>query len=57
MAELRDYQQWHLAHDDPTPGLSWRLAKVQGYLRQAISDPAGEVGLISLCAGHRRDVR
>jgi hypothetical protein len=53
----RDWVQWHRDYDDPGSVLSRRLALVQGHLRAELdSAPAGELRLISLCAGQGRDV-
>ena len=53
----RDWIQWHHAYDDPTSGLSTRLALVQGHLSAALDAvPDGPVRLVSLCAGQGRDV-
>ena len=49
--------QWHRDYDDPGSLLSRRLALVQGHLRAELDHaPAGEIRLISLCAGQGRDV-
>ncbi len=56
MSELRDYEQWHQAYDDPNSGLSWRLSVVQEYLRQALDRDSGPVRILSLCSGDARDV-
>lgn len=53
---LRDYQQWHKAYDDPESGLSWRLGRVQGYLEEALDRHPGEIRLVSSCSGDGRDV-
>ncbi|MBA3528405.1 MAG: SAM-dependent methyltransferase [Propionibacteriaceae bacterium] len=56
MSLVRDYQQWHQAYDDPESGLSWRLATVQGYLRQALDRNLGPMSILSACSGDGRDV-
>jgi hypothetical protein len=53
----RDWVRWHDAYDDPSSGLSTRLALVQAHLSTALyGAPAGPVTLLSLCAGQGRDV-
>jgi Putative methyltransferase len=53
----RDWVEWHRDYDDPGSFLSRRLELVQGYLRAELDRaPAGQVRLISLCAGQGRDV-
>jgi hypothetical protein len=53
----RDWLDWHRGYDDPGSLLSRRLELVQGHLRAEFDRaPAGEVRLISLCAGQGRDV-
>jgi hypothetical protein len=48
---------WHEAYDDPTSGLSARLALVKQHLAAALDRaPAGPIRLVSLCAGQGRDV-
>lgn len=56
MSSLRDYQQWHRAYDDPNSELSWRLDKVQGYLRDALDQRSGPVRVVSSCSGDGRDL-
>jgi hypothetical protein len=52
-----DWQRWHNDYDQPESGLARRLAAVQGQIRAALDQaPAGEVRVISLCAGQGRDV-
>ena len=56
MAE-RDWVEWHRDYDDPGSLLSRRGERVQGHLRAELERaPAGDVRLISLCAGQGRDV-
>jgi hypothetical protein len=53
----RDWLAWHTEYDDPSSGLSKRLAVVQGHIRGALDRlPAGPVQLISICAGQGRDI-
>ncbi len=56
MGELRDYEQWHQAYDDPDSAMSWRLSVVRRYLTEALAARSGPVRLLSLCAGDGRDV-
>jgi len=52
-----DWVEWHRDYDDPGSLLSRRGELVQGHLRAEIERaPAGDVRLISLCAGQGRDV-
>ena len=48
----RDWVEWHRDYDDPG-SLLWRRGElVQGHLRAELERaPAGDVRLISLCAG------
>lgn len=56
MAE-RDWLEWHRDYDDPGSLLSQRLELVQGHLRAELDGAtAGDIRLISLCAGQGRDV-
>jgi hypothetical protein len=53
----RDWVEWHRDYDDPRSPLSRRGELVQGHLRAELERvPAGDVRLISLCAGQGRDV-
>jgi hypothetical protein len=53
----QDWVEWHRAYEDPNSLLSRRLELVQGHLRAELDRaPAGDVRLISLCAGQGRDV-
>ena len=53
----RDWAEWHRGYDDPASLLSRRGERVQGHLRAELERaPAGDVRLISLCAGQGRDV-
>ena len=52
-----DWVEWHRDYDDPGSLLSRRGERVQGHLRAEFERvPAGDVRLISLCAGQGRDV-
>ncbi len=52
-----DWLEWHQGYDDPSSALSARLEVVRGHLARALdSAPAGQVRLVSLCAGQGRDV-
>ena len=56
MAET-DWLDWHGRYDDPHTGLSERLTVVQGFIREALDrQPAGEVAIVSACAGQGRDL-
>jgi hypothetical protein len=53
----RDWVEWHRDYDDPGSLLSRRGELVRGHLRAELERaPAGDVRLISLCAGQGRDV-
>ena len=53
----RDWVEWHRDYDDPGSMLSRRGELVQGHLRAELERaPAGDVRLISLCAGQGWDV-
>src|ERR1700734_1165494 len=53
----RDWLEWHRDYDDPGSLLSRRGKLVQGHLRAELERAAaGDVRLISLCAGQGRDV-
>ncbi len=55
---MKNWVDWHQDYDDPASGLSARLACVRGHLGRALDDArAGEVSLVSLCAGQGHDVR
>src|ERR1700722_18840171 len=52
-----DWVDWHRDYDDPGSLLPRRGERVQGHLRAELDRaPAGEIRLISLCAGQGRDV-
>ena len=54
--------RWHAPYEDPSSGLSQRLAAVQSMVRAALDEipgPAthpGPIRMVSLCAGQGRDV-
>jgi hypothetical protein len=53
----RDWAEWHRDYDVPGSFLSRRLEIVQGHLRAELDRaPAGDIRLLSLCAGQGRDV-
>lgn len=53
----RDWAEWHAGYDDPGSLLSERLEIVQRYFTSALdAAPAGEVRVVSMCAGQGRDV-
>jgi hypothetical protein len=52
-----DWVEWHRDYDDPGSLLSQRGKRVQEHLRAELDHaPAGNIRLISLCAGQGRDV-
>jgi hypothetical protein len=54
---MKDWVAWHAAYGDPSSSLSARLRRVRSHLWDAIEQaPAGQVGLVSLCAGQGHDV-
>jgi hypothetical protein len=54
---VEDWVAWHEAYDDPSSSLSARLRHVRSHLSDAIDQaPAGQVRLVSLCAGQGHDV-
>jgi hypothetical protein len=54
---VRNWAEWHTAYDDPESGLVRRLAHVRRRVLAALRDaPAGEIRLISMCAGQGLDV-
>jgi hypothetical protein len=56
-SEQLDWLDWHRPYDDPNSRLSRRLAVVQRLLRDALdAAPAGDITLVSMCAGQGRDV-
>ncbi len=57
MNARRDWVEWHREYDNPGSLLSRRLELVQGHLRAELDHAhAGDIRLISLCAGQGRDV-
>jgi Putative methyltransferase len=57
MVRVRDWVAWHRDYDDPGSPLSKRLARVSWHLSRALDRaPAGQIRLVSLCAGQGRDV-
>jgi hypothetical protein len=53
----RDWQQWHRQYDDPQSTTSRRLAVVRHRIRLAVDAvPAGQVRVVSFCAGDGRDL-
>jgi hypothetical protein len=54
--DLRDYESWHDAYDDPGSELSWRLGRVRHQLAAAFDALPGERVVLSACAGDGRDV-
>lgn len=57
MNARRDWVEWHREYDNPGSPLSRRLELVQGHLRAELDHAhAGDIRLISLCAGQGRDV-
>ena len=53
----RDWMEWHRAYDDPDSSLSQRLGVVARMIRAALdSAPAGDIQVLSLCAGDGRDL-
>ncbi len=55
-SDRRDWQAWHTAYDEPGSRLARRLGVVQRRLREAIDRHAGNIRIISMCAGQGRDV-
>jgi hypothetical protein len=52
----KDWVRWHDDYADPSSSLSRRRAVVQRELRKALDERAGEIRLISMCAGDGGDV-
>ena len=53
----RLWYEWHRPYGEPGSALARRLTLVQGYLTAALDEaPAGEIRIVSLCAGQGRDV-
>jgi ubiquinone/menaquinone biosynthesis C-methylase UbiE len=54
---VRDWVAWHGEYDDPDSALSMRLDRVAWHLSRALDAArAGQIRLVSLCAGQGRDV-
>lgn len=53
---MRDYAEWHRAHDDPDSPLSWRLGVVRRLVAEALDRHPGAIRLVSACSGDGRDV-
>jgi hypothetical protein len=52
-----DWLDWHIPYDVPGSSLAVRLALVQAYLTSALDEAAaGEIRIVSMCAGQGRDV-
>jgi hypothetical protein len=56
MSDLRDYEEWHKAYDDPSSGLSWRLRTVQRLIGNALDGHPGPIRILSACSGDGRDL-
>lgn len=56
MASLRDYDRWHQHYDDLGSSLSWRLRRVQAYVRAALDERPDPLRILSVCAGDGRDI-
>jgi hypothetical protein len=56
MTDLRDYEEWHKAYDDPNSGLSWRLLTVQQAIEKALDEHPGPIRVLSSCSGDGRDL-
>ena len=52
----KDWLAWHRQYDDSTSRLARRLRIVQGHIRCEIDRHAGEVRIVSMCAGQGRDL-
>ena len=54
---MRDWVAWHQDYDDPSSGISLRLARIRAHLAEALGRAApGPISLVSLCAGQGHDV-
>ncbi|SRR5579871_2086770 len=52
-----DWHAWHDAYDDPGSAFAQRLEVVSGRIAHALdAAPAGEVRVLSMCAGQGRDL-
>ncbi|MFL6205123.1 MAG: SAM-dependent methyltransferase [Acidimicrobiales bacterium] len=57
MGELRDYVRWHDDYEQPGSHLHARLQVVIRMIRRALDElPAGEIRVLSLCAGQGADI-
>jgi hypothetical protein len=56
VADLRDYEKWLEAYDDPDSALSWRLGQVQQWLTRELDARPGPLTVLSFCAGDGRDL-
>jgi Methyltransferase domain len=56
VTDLRDYEKWLEAYDDPDSPLSWRLRQVQQWLRRELDARPGPFTVLSFCAGDGRDL-
>lgn len=53
----RDWVEWHRPYDVPGSSLAVRLGLVQAHIKRALDGaPAGEIRIISMCAGQGRDI-
>ena len=52
----RDWLEWHRDYDDPTSRLARRLPVVQRHILRALDDRAGQLQIVSMCAGQGRDL-
>jgi hypothetical protein len=53
----RDWVEWHRHYDVPGSSLAVRLGLVQRHITHALDEaPAGEIRIVSMCAGQGRDV-
>jgi hypothetical protein len=53
----KDWVEWHRSYDVPGSALAVRLGLVQAHITRALDDAAaGEIRIISMCAGQGRDV-
>ena len=57
MGELRDYVRWHDDYERPGSHLHHRLQVVIRMIQRALDElPAGEIRVLSLCAGQGADI-
>lgn len=56
MTDLRDYEEWHKAYDDPNSSLSWRLGIVQQAIERFMDQHPGPIRVLSSCSGDGRDL-